>query len=419
VGTVRVPGDKSITHRAILLAGVASADSVIRDPLDSDDCRASAACVTLLGSRAEFDSGVIRVTPGRWSSPVEPLDCGNSGTTIRLLSGLIASHGVEATLIGDESLSRRPMRRIAEPLRLMGAEVLGDRPPITIRGTENLKGISYATPVASAQIKSCVLLAALRASGTTRVTEPSPSRDHTERMLRALGVDLQTEGTTCSLEGGQSIPGFEICIPGDISSAAFFMVAALIGPGSRVKFEKVGVNPTRTGLFDVLEMCGANVEIEPLGEELGEPRANVVAESSSGLRPFEISGALVPRLIDEIPVLAVLASQIEGTSVIRDARELRVKESDRIRLVAEGLRSMGAHVEEFDDGLAVTGPARLAGARIDAAHDHRIAMAFAIAGLIASEETEIHGEEAIATSYPTFLSDLDRLTSGEKASSQL
>ena len=383
-----------------------------------------------LGLRHEWLSQTeIRLIPPReWQQPTSDLDCGNSGTTMRLLSGLLASRNLDCRLIGDASLSRRPMKRIGEPLRLMGATFEGDTPPIRIVGG-NLKGIDYVSPVASAQVKSCCLLAGLRASGVTSVTEPSLSRDHTERMLRAMGAHIVRSGDnpepdslantssrvahlspSVSIHPTCDLNPFEFSVPGDISSAAFFIVAAAILPQARLEILDLTVNPTRTGIFDVLEQCRVPFEIDSIREELGEPVADAVIGWARDPQPFIIEGSLVPRLIDEIPVLAILATQCSGTSIIRDARELRVKESDRIELVADGLRRMGAVVETFDDGMAISGPTALNGVTIDAHGDHRIAMAFAIAGLIADGTTTIHGADSIATSYPDFESDLMRLT---------
>lgn len=327
---------------------------------------------------------------------------------MRLLSGLIASRPLTVKLFGDESLSRRPMKRIAAPLALMGATVEGDTPPITVHGGE-LKGIDYISPVASAQVKSCTLLAGLLAQGTTSVLEPSLSRDHTERMLSAIGIKLEIEGLKTSVQGGQVPTGFEFDVPADISSAAFFMVAAALLNDSQVKFENVGLNPSRTGIIDVFEQSGVPVQFENTRSQMNEPAGDFIVGTAPKLQPFEISGDLVPRLIDEIPVLAVLATQCEGTSVIKDAKELRVKESDRIELVAKHLRAMGANIETFEDGMAITGPTRLSGKKVESNGDHRIAMAFAIAGLIADGTTEIYGSESILTSFPTFESELEKL----------
>lgn len=300
------------------------------------------------------------------------------------------------------------MRRVAEPLRLMGASVEGDTPPLRIRGGE-LKGIEYATPVASAQIKSAVLLAGLFAGGETRVTEPAQSRDHTERMLAAMGADLSRDGLTTTIRGGKLLQPFEFEVPADISSAAFLMVAAALAPGSCLELMDVSINPTRTGILDVLHQAGVRVAVENERDSFGEPVADLMVFGQELIRPFEISGDLVPRLIDEIPVLAVLATQAEGVSTIRDASELRVKESDRIEQIATGLRAMGASIETHPDGLTITGPTPLRATTIDAAGDHRIAMAFAIAGLVAEGETLIEGAETVVTSYPNFENDLWRI----------
>ena len=397
-----------------MFAAIADGSSVVTHPLRGEDCESTLKCLAAMGLRYEWLSpDQIRLTPAaEWNAPDGPLDCGNSGTTMRLMSGLIASRPIEATMIGDTSLSRRPMKRIVDPLRLMGAEIEGDKPPLHINGT-SLHAIDYESPVASAQIKSCVLLAGLRATGVTSVREPSLSRDHTERMLTACGVTVETDfsdGFVHRVAGGQRLNRFEFTVPADISSAAFFMVAAAILPQGGLTLQDLSINPTRTGILDVFRQCGIGVEELNPRQELGEPVADVDIRPASFLKPFEIKGALVPRLIDEIPVLAVLATQCNGISTIRDARELRVKESDRIELVADGLRAMGATVETFDDGLAIHGPCKLTATKIEALGDHRIAMAFAVAGLIANGRTEIEGAESIATSYPGFERDLESLS---------
>ncbi len=373
-----------------------------------EDCQSTLKCLIELGLKAEnLPGGGLKLIPlDEWKQPISPLDCGNSGTLLRLISGLIASRPIIATLIGDESLSRRPMKRITEPLRLMGAEIEGDMPPLTIRGSENLLGIDYFSPVASAQIKSCLLLAGLNAKGTTSVTEPHLSRDHTERMLEACGVHVLREGLKVSVEGGQRPIGFEFSIPADISSAAFFMVAAALLPESNLLLQDVGINPTRSGILDVFEQSGLSATVLDEKLSMGEPMAAIEVRGGTIGSSFSIEGELVPRLVDEIPILAVLATQLDGVSRIRDAQELRVKESDRIEAMAAGLRAMGGDVEVFEDGMDISGPTKLKGAHIEANQDHRIALAFAIAGLIADGETTISGEETIATSYPDFEHDL-------------
>ncbi|MER3496355.1 MAG: 3-phosphoshikimate 1-carboxyvinyltransferase, partial [Armatimonadota bacterium] len=316
-------------------------------------------------------------------------------------------------LVGDASLSRRPMRRIAEPLNQMGAQVEGDTLPLRIRGGK-LTGIDYVSPVASAQVKSAILLAGLRAEGITSVTEPSLSRDHTERMLQALGVKITSEetadGPKVTLKKGGLFPGFEFTVPGDLSSAAFFLVAAAIVGNGELVVQGVSLNPTRTGVLDVLREVGVEVELTQGQESLGEPSGTLRLEHRSGLRPFTIGGALVPRLIDEIPILAVLATQCDGVSRITDAAELRAKESDRIEGLVAGLRTLGAQVEGTADGLIIEGPVRLQGGTVDAAGDHRMGMAFAVAGLVAQSPVIIENAESIATSFPTFENELRRLS---------
>ena len=409
-GEFRAPSDKSMTHRSYMFAAIVSGPSLVRNPLRGEDCESTRNALIRLGLRHEMLSpSEFRLLPSQeWSQPQEPLDCGNSGTTIRLLSGLIASRPLTVTMFGDASLSKRPMRRIAEPLRLMGATFEGETPPVTVRGGQ-LRGITYSTPVASAQIKSAVLLAALKADGTTVVTEPSLSRDHTERMLSATGVSVDRTGLVVSIKGNQQPSGFEFDVPSDISSAAFFLVAAALMNGSLVTALEVAVNPTRSGILEVFEQVGVPYELRNPRVTMNEPVADVTVGTAPVLRPFKIEEELVPRLIDEIPILAVLATQCEGTSVIRGARELRVKESDRIAVMAEGLTRMGAKIEVFEDGMAITGPTPLTGIKVDSHLDHRIAMSFAIAGSIATDVTEVCGAESIQTSFPTFESELNRL----------
>ncbi len=412
-GTITTPPDKSLTHRAFLFAACASSASQIHNPLLGEDCQSTLHCLEQLGHQIEMNpgEGLVKIQPiSTWKAPEADLDCGNSGTTMRLLAGLVASRPLEATFTGDASLSRRPMSRIALPLKLMGAHVEGEKPPLRIRGGD-LTGIDYMSPVASAQIKSCILLAGLRAEGETWVVEPSLSRDHTERMLRSLGVDLLTR-----CDGGIGVravepwEGFSMTVPGDISSAAFWMVAAALIPGSEVRLVGTGLNPSRVGILDVFAEVGVSVEVDSAREEMGEPVGDLIIRKPNVLQPFSIQGDLVPRLIDEIPVLAVLATQCEGVTEIRDAKELRVKESDRIALVAEGLSAMGARVTALEDGLRIEGPTPLRGTTIHAHGDHRIAMAFAIAGLIADGDTTLENTDSIQTSYPDFWHHLQTLT---------
>jgi 3-phosphoshikimate 1-carboxyvinyltransferase len=415
-GELRPPSDKSLTHRAYMFAAIADGESVVRNPLRGEDCESTLRCLNQLGLRHEWKSlDEIRLIPTRaWQQPKSDLDCGNSGTTMRLLAGLVASRPLSCRLIGDESLSRRPMNRIADPLRLMGADVEGSTPPLHISGGA-LHGIEYRSPVPSAQIKSCILLAGLNAEGRTTVIEPSRSRDHTERMLSSVGVEfgypmMNQDGYAVQVQGGQVPSGFEFSVPADISSAAFFMVAAAILPEGHLNVRELAMNPTRTGILDVFRQCGILVSASEDHEELGEPVADMEMRAPSQLKPFAIDGELVPRLLDEIPVLAVLATQCHGVSEIRGAKELRVKESDRIETMAEGLRAMGADVETYEDGMSISGPTRLRGTLVEANGDHRIAMSFAVAGLIAEGPTVIEGAEAIATSYPAFQEDMMRLS---------
>ncbi len=403
-----------------MFAALARGESVVRNPLRGEDCESTLACLAAMGLDFTREGEEVRLRPLRdWRQPLGVLECGNSGTTMRLLSGLVASRPLDVTMVGDASLSRRPMARVAKPLRLMGAMVEGERPPLRIVGGE-LEAITYESPVASAQVKSCVLLAGLRARGRTTVIEPAPSRDHTERMLRAMGVSIMALPPGAGLDGGTThavsleptdrLEPFGFTVPADISSAAFFAVAAAMLPNGRLILRELSVNPTRTGLFDVFDQCGIPFAIMSEKEELGESIADVEIRAPRNLKPFRIEGALVPRLVDEIPVLAVLATQCQGVTTIRDAAELRVKESDRIEKMADGLRRMGAKIEVHDDGMIIQGPTPLTGTLIDATGDHRIAMAFAIAGLVARSDTVIEGAESIATSFPDFERELLRLS---------
>lgn len=419
-GDVRPPGDKSISHRALLLGAIAEGTTTARGLLDGQDVRSTAACLRALGAEIDWTGGVATITGGEPYPSSSPLDCGNSGTTLRLLTGLLAGYPLEATLTGDASLSRRPMKRIATPLREMGAEVelaYGGVAPVIVRGGD-LRAIDFDSPLASAQVKSAVLLAGLRARGTTRVREPARSRDHTERLLRAMGVTLdEAPDGWVALPGGQRPLGGRIEVPADPSSAAFLLAAGLLVPGSLLRVRDVCVNPTRVGLFDALEAMGAVVDQEP-GEappDAHEPTASLVARAPGELRAAALEGDVVVRAIDEVPILAVLAAFARGTTTIRDARELRLKESDRLALIARGLRALGVEVQELPDGLDIVGdPARTlrGGATIETEGDHRIAMAFAVAALRADAPVTIDDGECVAVSYPGFWADLARLRAG-------
>ncbi len=418
-GRVQVPGDKSLSHRLGMLAALAEGDSEIEGFLEAADCLSTLACLNRLGVSAELAGGCLRIRGRGLRGLIEPadvLDAGNSGTTIRLLAGILAGQPFLSVLTGDESLRRRPMDRIIRPLREMGAQVMGradDRlAPLAIRGGD-LRPVTYRSPVASAQVKSAVLLAGLYAAGPTTVIEPAPSRDHTERLLRGLGVNVETwaepeGGFAVRITPPKRLPAMRVRVPGDFSSAAFWLAAAVIHPEAEVTVEGVGLNPTRTGFLDVLGRMGADVEVRVTGEAAGEPVGTVTARSSR-LKAVEVGGSLLPRLIDEVPLVALVACFAEGTTIIRDAAELRVKESDRLAGVALGLGRLGAAIGERPDGLIITGPVRPAGAELDALGDHRLAMAWAVAGLVAPGETRILGAEAVGVSYPTFWQTLEQL----------
>lgn len=410
-GTVRVPADKSITHRALMLAPLAHGETRIENYLDSETTRATLNCMRAMGAEIrELDAQTL-VVNGRGlhslQEPREVLYCLGSGTTVRLLAGLCAGQHFLSVLDGTLALKRRPMGRIVEPLKQMGATVLArdnDRfLPLVLRGG-NLRGIEYALPVASAQVKSAVLLAGLFADSPTTVHEPAPSRDHSERMLGALGVTLtRMSPTTVRIHPpnhlGLASPVLRI--PGDFSSAAFFIAAALLVNSSELVLENVGLNPGRTGLLDALGRMGGAFEIQSERQENGEPIGDIRV-TAADLRATEVSGAEVPRMIDEFPIFAVAATQAQGETRVRDAQELRVKESDRVATVAQELRKMGAQVEEHEDGFTIAGPSRLRGARVNAHNDHRLAMALAVAGLVADGETVIEGWECVADSFPNF-----------------
>lgn len=416
-GTVRVPGDKSISHRAAILGALAEGRSVARGFLASDDTEATLRCLAALGVRSVLDGDVLTVEgvgPGGLREPADVLDCGNSGTTMRILAGVLAGQPFLSVLTGDASLRSRPMERVATPLRSMGATVMtreGGLAPMVILGGA-LRPIRYRLPVASAQVKSAILLAGLSAEGVTVVEEPAPSRDHTERMLAAMGADIRRDGNVISVSGvSGGLAPLDLTVPADVSAAAFWMVAAACAPDAEVRLPGVGVNPTRTGIIEALEAMGVCVE---MGEERvagGEPVADIVIRSSR-LRGASFGGDLVPRLQDEAPALAVAAVFASGRTELRDAAELRVKESDRISALAAGLRAMGARIDELPDGFVIEGTGRLRGARVDSHGDHRLAMAFAVAGLLAEGDTEIEGAECVAVSYPGFWEDIDRLRAG-------
>ena len=405
-GTLRVPGDKSIAHRALILGAVARGKQVVEGAPRAADVKRTASCLRSLGTFIEeMPDGRLLVLSKEFESN-KTLDAGNSGTTARLLAGLLAGYPTDTTLDGDASLRKRPMARVAEPLRQMGAtvETTDGHLPMRIRGGR-LRAVTYRLPVASAQVKSAVLLAGLRAEGATVVEEPTACRDHTERMLEAMAVPITRTGGRIELEGGAIPKATRIQVPGDISAAAFFIVAATCVDGSDLYLPTLGVNPTRTGVLDALASMGADIERVNPDTFSNEPIADIAVRSAP-LNATTIGPDLVPRLIDELPVLAVAATQAEGTTRVTGATELRHKESDRIEAIVANLSAMGARIEGHEDGFVIEGPTRLAGARVSAFGDHRIAMAMAVAGLLADGRTTIDGSEVVDVSYPGFLHDL-------------
>ena len=418
-GVVRVPGDKSISHRTALLAGISSGTSEIRGFLQAEDCLNTLKAMESFGARAWVDDeGVLSIqgTGGKMIEPVGPLDVGNSGTGMRLLAGLCAGSPITATLTGDDSLQSRPMRRIKEPLELMGAKVEltpQGTAPMTITGG-SIKGIDYRLPTASAQVKSCCILAGLYADGPTVVHEPIPTRDHTERMLRAVGAPIRVEGQKISIEGyGPKGPKFmarPYVVPGDFSSAAYWLVAAAAIPGMTIRVEGVGLNLRRTALLDVLRRMGAKVEIERTSAPTDPEVYGDVTVTGAGLRGTEVFGEEIPNLIDELPLVAVLGVLAKGRTVIRDASELRVKESDRVAVMAENLSYMGAEVEEKPDGMIIEGPAKITASRsIRSYGDHRIAMSMSILGIFSDNPVCIGNVACVDTSYPEFWDQLSNL----------
>jgi 3-phosphoshikimate 1-carboxyvinyltransferase len=408
-GRAKIPSDKSVAHRCALFAALGEGESRIVHFPDAADPLSTLACVKALGTEVAMEDDGILTVQGRglhgWMAPAAELDCGNSGTTMRLLAGLLAGQPFRATMIGDESLSARPMARIADPLTRMGAKIsmTEGHAPLSVEGGE-LSGMEYRLPMASAQVKSAVLLAGLYARGETTVIESKPSRDHTERMLGLDTLQLGKE-RHISVRPGHTIPARTWAVPGDFSAAAFFLVAATIVPDSLLKLHGIGMNRSRTGLLEVLRAMGANIKVTNERVLGGEPIADLTVKSAP-LTAVTIGGEIIPNLIDEIPILAVAATAAEGKMVIKDAAELRVKETDRIDAMCAGLKSMGAHVTQQPDGLTIRGPARLRGATVEARHDHRIAMALAVAGLTAEGPTTISGSSAAAISFPGFWDEL-------------
>ena len=407
-GSLTIPGDKSVSHRAVMFAALADGVSRIDGFLEGEDTRATAAIFSQLGVRIETPSPSQRIVHGvgvdGLKAPNAPLDCGNAGTGMRLLAGLLAAQPFDSVMVGDESLSRRPMRRVTGPLAQMGARIdteADGTPPLRVHGGQPLHGIDFASPVASAQVKSAVLLAGLYAQGETTVTEPHPTRDYSERMLRAFGVDITFSPGKARLRGGQRLRATDIAVPADFSSAAFFLVAASIIPGSELRLRQVGLNPRRTGLLAALRLMGADIREENHAEQGGEAVADLVARHAP-LRGAVIPEALVPDMIDEFPALFVAAAAAQGNTVVTGAAELRVKESDRLAAMATGLRTLGVQVDETEDGATIHGGHTLGSGTIESHGDHRIAMAFAIAGQLSSGEVRINDVANVATSFPDF-----------------
>jgi 3-phosphoshikimate 1-carboxyvinyltransferase len=409
-GSVALPGDKSISHRYAMLAAITAGESKIANFSTGADCQSTLACMQALGARVARDAGVISIRGGDLQPPRAALDCGNSGSTMRMLSGIVAGQAFDSELIGDESLSRRPMRRVIEPLERMGARIdSGDgRAPLRFHGTR-LNAIDYKLPVASAQVKSAVLLAGLFANGHTWVEEPVRTRDHTEIALAAFGARVERDRLRAGIAGGQALHGIEAVVPGDLSSAAFFLCATAIFPGSELIVENVLLNPRRAVLLDTLTAMGAQISVLHVEERLGE-LAGAVRITGGKLRGGTIEGAQTAALIDELPVLAAIAPYTSEGVEFRDASELRHKESDRIAAVSQNLRAMGAEVEEREDGLRVRGGQELHGAEIDSHDDHRIAMAFAVAALRARGDSVIRGADCARISFPEFFELLDLVT---------
>ena len=416
-GSIRVPGDKSISHRSIIFGSLAEGETKVYDILRGEDVLSTMQVFRDLGVEIEDKDGVITIQGvgiEGLKAPKNALDMGNSGTSIRLISGVLAGAEFEVEMFGDDSLSKRPMDRVTLPLKKMGVSISGqterDLPPLHLKGTKNLTPIQYKLPIASAQVKSALIFAALQAQGQSVIVEKECTRNHTEDMLRQFGGDLTVDGKRITINGPQKLTGQNVIVPGDISSAAFWLVAGLIVPNSRVVLKNVGINETRTGIIDVIRAMGGKLEItdiDPIAKS-----ATLTVETSD-LKGTEIGGALIPRLIDELPIIALLATQAQGQTVIKDAEELKVKETDRIQVVADALNSMGATITPTTDGMIIKGKSALHGARVNTFGDHRIGMMTAIAALLVADgEVELDRAEAINTSYPSFFDDLETLIHG-------
>ena len=416
-GSIRVPGDKSISHRSIIFGSLAEGETKVYDILRGEDVLSTMQVFRDLGVDIEDKDGVVTIQGvglNGLKAPQNALDMGNSGTSIRLISGVLAGADFEVEMFGDDSLSKRPMDRVTLPLKEMGVSVSGqterDLPPLHLKGTKNLKPIHYELPIASAQVKSALIFAALQAQGQSVIIEKECTRNHTEDMLRQFGGDLSVDGKKITVQGPQKLSGQTVVVPGDISSAAFWLVAGLIVPNSRVVLKNVGINETRTGIIDVIRAMGGKLDITDIDSIA---KSATLTVETSDLKGTEIAGALIPRLIDELPIIALLATQAQGQTVIKDAEELKVKETDRIQVVADALNSMGAAITPTADGMIIEGKSTLHGARVNTFGDHRIGMMTAIAALLVADgEVELDRAEAINTSYPSFFDDLETLIHG-------
>lgn len=414
IGKVDVPGDKSISHRSIMFGAIANGKTTVTNFLSGDDCLSTISCFKKLGVNISLEDSKVTIYGNGLDGLKEPdeiLNVGNSGTTIRLMMGILAGRPFFSTLIGDKSIGKRPMTRVTIPLMEMGAKIdgrkNGEYTPIAVRGG-SLKNFQYRLPVASAQVKSSLLFAGLQGEGCTTIIEPAKTRDHTERMIRQFGGEIDVDGTTITIKGGQSLKGTDIHVPGDISSAAFFLVAGAIVSGSEITLRNVGINPSRTGIIDVLLDMGADLKIVNEQKDAYEPVGDVVIKASK-LNGTTIHGEIIPRLIDEIPIIALLATQAEGKTIIKDAQELKVKETNRIDTVVGELKKLGANIEATEDGMIIYGKSGLTGGTVSSHGDHRIGMMLAVASLICSEDIVLENPESISVSYPSFFTDLESL----------
>ncbi|PLS02132.1 3-phosphoshikimate 1-carboxyvinyltransferase [Neobacillus cucumis] len=414
VGEVTIPGDKSISHRSVMFGSIAHGETSVTNFLPGDDCLSTISCFRKLGVTIEESDGQLRIIGKGFeglTEPTEVLDVGNSGTTIRLLMGILAGRPFYSSLVGDASIGKRPMTRVTVPLSKMGAKLdgrkNGDFTPISIRGGQ-LQPIQYELPVASAQVKSALILAGLQADGVSTIIEPAETRDHTERMIRQFGGEIIKDNQTIRVKGGQKLTASTIHVPGDISSAAFFLVAGAIIPGSEIVLKNVGLNPTRTGIIEVMQKMGADLEIVQVENNNFEPAGDLIIKTSN-LKGTVVEGSLIPKLIDEIPIIALLATQAEGTTIIKDAEELKVKETNRIDTVVQELKTLGADIEATEDGMIIHGKSKLSGGEVSSHGDHRIGMMLAIASLLCQNAVELEHPEAISVSYPNFFDHLNSL----------